>query len=132
MSKTILQSVKFQVSPETLFEIYMDSKKHSAATGAKAVISRKVGGKFTAYEGYIRGKNLLIVPHYLIAQTWGGKDFRKNDPDSILVLTFNKIRNGTRLDLVHINVPDHKHQGIKSGWNQYYWKPWKTYLKRRS
>jgi hypothetical protein len=34
MTKAIQQSVKFKASPETLFDMYLDSKKHSAATGA--------------------------------------------------------------------------------------------------
>lgn len=131
MSKTILQSVKFKVSPKTLFELYMDSKKHSEVTGARAVLSRKSGGKFSAYDRYIVGRNLLIIPNYLIIQTWGGKDFKKTDPDSILMLTFNKIRGGTRLDLVHANVPGHHYRGIKEGWNEYYWEKWRKYLKAK-
>jgi len=129
MPKTILQSVKFKASPKTLFEIYMDSRKHSEVTGVRAALSRKAGGKFMAYDRYITGRNLLIIPHYLIVQTWGGKDFKKSDPDSILTLTFNKIRGGTRLDLVHINVPDHKYRGIKDGWHEYYWDKWRRFLR---
>ena len=36
MKPPIEQSVKFTCSPEVLFEMYMDSAKHSAATGAPA------------------------------------------------------------------------------------------------
>jgi activator of HSP90 ATPase len=131
MAKTILQSVKFAASPKVLFEIYMDSKKHSAATGAQARLSRKYGGRFSAYDRHITGRNLLIIPPYLILQTWRGKDFKKNDPDSILILTFNKIRQGTRLGLVHVNVPDHEYRCIQEGWHRYYWKPWKKYLNKK-
>jgi hypothetical protein len=44
MTKTIQQSVRFRASPEELFDIYLDSKKHSEATGGRARMSRKVGG----------------------------------------------------------------------------------------
>ncbi|MGD0228424.1 MAG: hypothetical protein ABSF71_39485 [Terriglobia bacterium] len=56
MTKPIVQSVTFKASPEELFEIFTDSKKHSAATGGKASVSAKVGAKFTAWDGmlYIR------------------------------------------------------------------------------
>jgi len=40
MTKTIVQSVKFHATPEELFELYLDAKKHSAATGAPLKISR--------------------------------------------------------------------------------------------
>jgi len=45
MAKTIQQTVQFSVSPEELFDIYLNSKKHSAAINSKAAVSRKVGGE---------------------------------------------------------------------------------------
>lgn len=130
MPKTILQTVKFSASPEQLFYIYMDSKKHSAAIGARATISRTMGGRFTAHDGWIRGKNLAIVPKRMIVQSWRGADWRKNDLDSILILTFTKVRGGGRITLVHANVPDQWYARINRGWNTHYWKPWKAYLRR--
>ena len=62
MTKPIVQSVTFKASPEELFEIFTDSKKHSAATGAKASVSAKAGAKFTAFEGMLSGRNLLVIP----------------------------------------------------------------------
>jgi uncharacterized protein YndB with AHSA1/START domain len=70
MTPTISQRVKFSASPETLFEMYMDSKKHAAATGAPAKLSRRVGGTWRAHRGAIGGKNLLIVPGKKIVQVW--------------------------------------------------------------
>ena len=48
MTKAIQQSVRFAAPPATLFDIYLDSRKHSAATGGKATMSRKAGGKIEA------------------------------------------------------------------------------------
>lgn len=62
MTKPVHQSVLFRARPEDLFDIYLDSKKHSASTGAPARMSRKVGGTFTAWGGQLRGRNLLIIP----------------------------------------------------------------------
>jgi hypothetical protein len=47
MTRVIQQSVLFPVPPEELFEMYLDSKKHSEATGGRARMSRKAGGEFT-------------------------------------------------------------------------------------
>jgi len=129
MAKTIQQTVQFNAAPEKLFNVYMDSRAHSAAINSRASISRKVGGKFTAFEGALRGKNLAIVPKRMIVQAWRGSDWKKSDLDSILILTFSKARGGGRITLVHANVPDRFHAGIKRGWNAYYWSRWKAYLK---
>lgn len=50
MPKNIVQKVVFKnTTPKALYELYMDSKKHSVATGAPAKISAKEGGKFSAH-----------------------------------------------------------------------------------
>ena len=36
-------------TPAKLYGLFMDSAKHTAATGAPAKISRKVGGTWTAF-----------------------------------------------------------------------------------
>jgi activator of HSP90 ATPase len=132
MTKAIQQSVEFRASPEQLFEIYLDSKNHSEATGAPARLSRKPGGKFTAWGGQLAGRNLLIIPKRMIVQAWRATHWKSSDPDSILVLTFSKSACGGRVDLVHANVPEHDHKGVTRGWPTYYWQPWKEYLKRKA
>jgi activator of HSP90 ATPase len=131
MTPAIQQRVEFPVSPARLFNLYMDSKQHSAATHAKAMVSRKVGGKFSAFGGMIAGRMLVILPNRLIVQAWRAKHWKKTDLDSILVLKFSRIKAGTQVDLVHINVPEHDHDGVRKGWVKYYWKPWRTYLAQR-
>ncbi len=131
MTEAIQQSVVFRASPAELFEIYMDSRKHSAATGAPAKISRKVGGPFTAFDGMLRGKNLAILPQRMIVQAWRAAHWKKADPDSILILWFRKTPGGGRMDLVHAGVPPYDHRGVCAGWPKYYWKPWKAYLAQR-
>jgi activator of HSP90 ATPase len=131
MTKAILQSVKFSVKPAKLFELYMDAKEHSAATGSPVKISRNVGGAFRAFGGAISGRNLLIVPKKMIVQAWRSTHFKRTDPDSILVLCFSKAPGGGRVHLVHVNVPRQDHKGVTHGWPKYYWKPWKRYLAKK-
>jgi hypothetical protein len=40
----------------------MNSKKHQSLSGEPAKISRKVGGKFTAWGSHISGFNLVLKP----------------------------------------------------------------------
>ena len=128
MTKAIQQSVRFNASPETLYEMYMDSAKHSNATGVPAKLSRKAGSAFTAFGGMLRGRTLLIVPGKMIVQSWRSKEWKNMDADSILILTFSSAGSGGRVDLVHVNVPGHDHEGVTEGWKKYYWKPWRSYL----
>jgi activator of HSP90 ATPase len=131
VTKPIVQSATFKASPEELFDIYTNSKKHSAATGMKASVSAKVGGKFRAFDGMLAGRNLEVIPSRMIVQAWRATHWKDSDLDSILVLNFSKAPGGARIDLVHVGVPAHDHQGVTNGWPKYYWKPWKKYLKER-
>ena len=130
MAKTIQQSVRFGAPAERLFDIYMDSKKHGAAIGSTASVQRKVGGRFAAFGGMLRGKILTIVPGRMIVQSWRGSDWKKTELDSILTLTFEKAGRGARLGLVHANLPDRRAASIQRGWHNYYWRPWRAYLRK--
>lgn len=127
MTPTISQRVKFAASPETLFKMYMDSKKHAASTGAPAKLSRKVGGAWHSHGGAIGGKNLHIIPGKQIVQAWRATIWKKLEL-SILIMTFEKAAGGGVVEIVHVGVPQHDQTGVRKGWPRYYWKPWKKYL----
>ncbi|HKM66259.1 MAG TPA: SRPBCC domain-containing protein [Candidatus Acidoferrum sp.] len=129
MTPIIQQSVRFRVSPQVFFEMYVDSKKHAKSTGAPVQISRKVGGRFRAFGGMLEGKNLLIVPGKQIVQFWRAAHWKKEDW-SILILTFSQVAGGAQIDLVHVGVPAYDQKGVREGWPKYYWKPWKKYLSK--
>lgn len=71
----------------------MDSKKHGAFTGTSALISRKVGGKFSCYGDYIQGKNLELIENKKIVQEWVGKDFPKSAVSKVTFELHKKWRN---------------------------------------
>jgi activator of HSP90 ATPase len=127
---TILQTVDFNASPETLFSLYVNSKKHAAATGAGAAISSTVGGPCEAYDGSLTGVTLGVVKNRVFVQSWRADDWASELPDSVLTLFFEKHGKGGRLTMVHANIPDEHLPGIRSGWTEYYWKPWKQFLGR--
>jgi activator of HSP90 ATPase len=133
MTPAIHSSAVFEnVTPAKLYELFVDSAKHTAATGAPAKISRKVGGSWTAFGGMLLGRNLVLIPNRMIVQTWRSSEWKKKDPDSILVVSFEKsAAGGTKVDLIHIGVPEYDHAGVTQGWIQYYWEPWKAYLAAR-
>jgi activator of HSP90 ATPase len=130
MTKPIHQIVRFVASAAELYELFMDSKKHSAATGAPAKVSRRVGGRWSAHGGQIHGRNLFLVPGRMIVQSWRGP-WKDGDPDSILIVRFSQAPGGAQVDLVHVGVPLYDFKGVSQGWPKYYWKPWKQYLAKR-
>ena len=129
MSRPITQKVIFKnTSPATLYSLYMDARKHTEVTGAKAVIRQKEGATFTAYNKYITGKNLQLVKNRLIVQSWRGNDWKKTDVDSTLILRFEQKGRDTILHMVQANVPKTHYVNVKDSWYRFYWKPRKKYL----
>jgi activator of HSP90 ATPase len=127
----IQQFVKVNATPHAHDEMFINSNKYSATIGGAARIRRKPGGTFSAWNGMLCGKNLLLVPNRMIVQAWRSCNFPSGAPDSVLILSFTKEGKGTRVDLVHVNVPPEDHQGVSLGWPQYYWKPWRQFLAGR-
>jgi len=74
---------------------------------------------------------LAIEPGALIVQSWRSSEFRRTDPDSTLILLFQPEKAKGRINLVHLDVPDHDYDGVTKGWQKYYWAPWRRYLKNR-
>lgn len=132
MTPVIEQTVAFSAAPAKLYELFMNSAKHTAATGMPAKISPKVGGIWSAFGGMILGKNLALVPNRRIVQSWRSAEWKKADPDSTLIVNFEKTVDGTgQVHLVHVGVPPYDHDGVTQGWVKFYWEPWRTYLAAR-
>jgi hypothetical protein len=66
--RTLQQTITFRASPRQVYDMLMNSKKHQALSGEPAKISRKVGGKFTAWGSHISGINLVLKPGKKIVQ----------------------------------------------------------------
>jgi activator of HSP90 ATPase len=130
MTKTIEQSVTFSATPQELYDIYIDPKKHSAFTGGPVKISAKPGSKFDAFNGMLWGSMISTVPCRQVIQRWRSAHFKESDPDSILILNFVPAGNGARIEMAHVNVPKQDHKGVSEGWPKYYWKPLRAYLKK--
>ena len=77
-TKTVKQTVTFKAQRHEVYEALMDSKKHAKFTGDKATISRKVGGKFSVFDGYGEGTNIELIPDSKIVQNWRAGDCRAN------------------------------------------------------
>ncbi len=121
-TKTIEQTVTFNAAPHDVYEALIDSEKHSLFTGAKANISREVGGEFSAYDGALSGSILELVPDAKIVQTWRGSDEGWVPGHySTATFTLEAVDGGTRLTFVQTGVPEQSFEQISQGWQTYYW-----------
>jgi activator of HSP90 ATPase len=132
MTATIEQSVNFNASARRLYDLYINPEGHAAFTAAPVTISPKPGSKFSAFQGMLSGQMIVAVPGKLIVQRWRSMNFKKTDPDSVLVLYFVQVGKKGRIEMAHVNVPKHDHGGVTNGWKKYYWQPLKRYLARNS
>jgi uncharacterized protein YndB with AHSA1/START domain len=116
-------------SAQEIYEAWLDSLKHSEMTGGQAaVMSDEIGADVSAWDGYISGRNLELVPGERIVQSWRSSQFADEHEDSIITLTFEEVDGGTRVTLLHSNVPDEQTGYEESGWQTYYFEPMAAYF----
>jgi activator of HSP90 ATPase len=130
MRSVIKQSVSLLAPADALFAAYLDPDLHAAITGSPVVISKKAGSRFSAFEGALSGTMLSIVEPDLIVQSWRSSAFNRDDGDSTLILLFRQNGDRGRIELTHLDVPDHDYDGVSNGWRRYYWTPWRRLIAR--
>src|SRR5580704_11235335 len=92
-------------TPEEVYEAWLDSIGHSEMTGSEATTSGEVGAEVSAWDGYISGRNLELIPAERIVQSWRTTEFDDEIEDSIVTILLQETEDGTLLTLQHSNVP---------------------------
>jgi activator of HSP90 ATPase len=128
-TKAVKQTVTFKTSPHNVYEALMDSKKHAQFTGGKALISRRVGGKFFVFDGYSEGTNLVLISDKKIVQTWRASDWQEGHYSRV-TFSLKTVEGGTRLTFTQTEVPAEQYDDISQGWHDYYWGPMKQMLEK--
>lgn len=128
-TKIIEQEILINTTPHEIYEAFMDSKIHSKFTESKAKISREIGGKVSAFEGGLSGKNVELIPDKKIVQTWRSEG--ENWPKgyySTITLILEPVDKGTMIKFTHVDVPEGAYESVKEGWDTYYWESLKELL----
>ncbi|MDO8751896.1 MAG: SRPBCC family protein [Dehalococcoidia bacterium] len=131
MPDSIKLSVTLSATPEQVYEAWLSSEEHTAFTGDEATIDPTVGGNFVAGSGYIKGTTLELEPYSRIVQSWRSTDFPESAEDSLLEVLLERTRGGTRLTLVHTNIPDGQAEEYEQGWKDFYFEPMKRYFSEK-
>ncbi len=62
-------------------------------------------------------------------QAWRTTEFPEGSPDSRLEMLLEEAKGGTKITLVHTNIPDGQGKDYEQGWIAFYFKPMKQYFK---
>jgi activator of HSP90 ATPase len=118
------------VTAERIYRAWLDSKEHGDFTGGEAEIDPQIGGRFTAWDGYIQGTNLILEPGRRIVQAWRTTEFPIGSPDSRLELVLEDNPEGVRVTLLHSDIPDGQGEDYRQGWDDHYFKPMLGYFSK--
>lgn len=119
-TKTLHQSFVLKATPHEVYEALMDSKKHAEFTHSAAVIGRGVGDAFRAFNGWVSGTNLELIPDKKIVQKWRADDWPQGHYSTV---TYELQAEGeaTRLDFIQTDIPEDLYSELETGWGEYYW-----------
>lgn len=122
-------STVLNVQAKVIYEAWLDSEAHSAFTGARAVIDPQVGGKHMAWDDYIEGENLELEPYRRILQSWRTTEFPPDSEPSLLEIHFEEVDEGTRVTLIHTEIPEEQAEQYRDGWEEHYFTPMQEYFR---
>lgn len=128
MPDSIQLSSIFPVTPDELYRAWLNSDEHTAFSGGEAEVTPKVGTEFSAWDGYITGKNLELYPGRKIIQSWRTDEFEETDADSRLEIQLEAVPGGCKLTLLHSGIPDGEGEKYAEGWEEHYFVPMRVYF----
>lgn len=139
-AESIHQEVVFKASRKRVYDALTDAEQFdkvvhlSAAmlpgmtTAAKpSEVSHEAGGAFSAFGGYVTGRQVELVPNERIVQAWRAGSW---DPGSYSIAKFVLIEQGadTKLVFDHTGFPTGEAQHLAEGWKGNYWEPLAKFL----
>ncbi|MHA2424050.1 MAG: SRPBCC domain-containing protein [Candidatus Thorarchaeota archaeon] len=128
MTEKLKLSIVLPTTPAEIYKTWMSTKGHSAMTGADAKVSPKIGGKFTAWDEYIEGTTEELEKNQRILQKWRTTDFPDDSPDSLVEIILESVEKGTKITLIHTDIPKGQKESYKTGWKDFYFTPMKEFF----
>jgi len=129
-TETIELSRFLPAPPLRIYDAWLDAADHAAMTGGKATVeSREVGGRFTAWDGYIDGSHVALQPGVRIVQSWRSDDFPAEALDSLLEVVLAPEEEGTRITIRHSDLPEGHGPGLLEGWDEHYLAPMERFFR---
>jgi len=112
-----------------IYDAWLDADDHASMTGGAAASEGAViGARFTAWDGYIEGRHLLLEPGRRIVQAWRTTDFPAGAADSRLELRLSRTARGTRVTILHSRIPPSQGASYREGWREHYFEPMRRFF----
>ena len=113
----------FSAKAVDIYKAFLSTQGHTQMTGNPAKVDGRVGGDFTAWDGYIWGTFLELEENKRIVQAWRTSEFPENAEDSRVEILLEETNGETKLTLIHTNIPERQAESYKTGWEDFYFKP---------
>ena len=91
-------------------------------------MNEKANSSFSLWDGEIHGKNIEVVKNKKLVQDWYSGNWSK--PSTVTFALFSE-KDGARVDLLHVNVPEEDAEDIEEGWDTFYLGEIKSYLEKK-
>lgn len=127
-SDSIEMSEFFPVVRSKIYDAWLNGAAHSKMTGGAAQGEPRVGAKHSAWDGYIRGENMALIPDRRIVQSWSTTEFPEGANPSLVEVELTEENGGTRLTLRHTELPPGDAAKYRVGWIEHYFEPMKRYF----
>jgi len=120
-TKTVSQKVTFEIVPQPLYELFLDSGRMSALSGGAAKIENKINSEFSLFGGSVVGTVIELSPPKKIVQKWRFNSWPEKHYSQV-TLTFEPSGDKTILHLSQTGVPVTDFERTRDGWESYFWK----------
>lgn len=138
--EVIHQEVVFKAIRKRVYEALTDAKQFNkvvmlsaamqagmAPSGKPVEVSPEAGGAFSAFGGYITGRNVELVPNERIVQAWRAASWGPGQY-SIARFELTEQGSGTKLIFDHTGFPPGERAHLAEGWKANYWEPLEKYF----
>ncbi len=106
-----------EAEPEEIFLALTNPFTIKLWSDLPAKMDANEGTEFKLWDGDICGKNIKVVPNKELVQEWYFDDLNK---PSIATIKLHKYKNGTNVEVKHVNIPNDAYENINEGWHEYY------------
>jgi vacuolar-type H+-ATPase subunit H/uncharacterized protein YndB with AHSA1/START domain len=127
MSESIEVSRVIPARPERIFNAWLSGDEHGLMIGSTATYNDATG-EFTAWDGYISGRTIEKKTGARFVQSWRTTEFPDGAADSKLEVRLAEDAGGTRVTLLHTDIPDGQGESYEVGWSDHYFDPMTDYF----
>jgi activator of HSP90 ATPase len=124
---TIHQETSFSAPPSRVYGALVDLKQFAELTGQPTSGESTVGAAFSAFDGYVTGRQLELVPDKRVVQAWRAKSWPEG-VHSIVRFELEADGKGTKLVFYHEGFPEKDKEHLSNGWKTMYWDKIAKYL----